>query len=148
MVQITLDYDDILNEVYSRSAIHVSYNPSAPLLTVDNARLLEQRIGDAVKEFTAALSGYVAFVNINPNSDGDNIYIVLALQQGLSVPRGVASAISDVTVKALSSRVLSAVYEPEGNGLYTATWRAATAQVAVMLARVERGVAVDAYSLV
>ncbi len=141
LIEVSINIDDVLDRIYSQSALHVSYHPECILLTSDNGRLLEQSITDAVNALVSSLSGYVAFVNINPNAESEGIFIALKLPRGCVVPEGVGYAMRCAVVEAICNHVLAGIYErATGNGLYRTGWRAGVALARVLMARAERGI--------
>ena len=51
LIEVSINIDDVLDRIYSQSALHVSYHPECILLTSDNGRLLEQSITDSETSF-------------------------------------------------------------------------------------------------
>ena len=135
LVEISIDFDDILTHIYAESAWHTMSHPELMTLTADNAKLLEQRIGEGVTDLKTRFAGFLAFVNVNPNTDNENIFLAFKLSQ--KYPPTLPDALHNAIVSLLASYALMRSYEVgDGDkGLYGTAWRKYRAQAALLLAR-------------
>ncbi len=142
LVELTIDFDEVLASLYTESDWYTLGRPELAPLTARDNHLLEQRIAEGVRQLHTRFAGYIAFVNINPNSDAENIFIAFELPS--RYPSWLPAALREAVIGALSAYVLMRAYEPAGSvaaeaggGLYTTAWRRYRARITLLLARAE-----------
>ena len=130
-MKITIDFDSILDRVYSESAWHAAYAPGVALLTPDNARMLEMRIEDGFTHLRSRLSGYLDSWNFNRFLEKGNITIELVLAPAMD---SMEATLRDIIVQALASYALKSFYGEE-TSCYGTSWRMYCARLMILLAR-------------
>ncbi|MBQ9466815.1 MAG: hypothetical protein IJU62_07550 [Muribaculaceae bacterium] len=142
LVELTIDFDEVLASLYTESDWYTLGRPELSPLTARDSRLLEQRIAEGVADLHTRFAAYLAFVNINPNTDDSNIFLAFELPS--RIPKWLPAALRGAVVATLSAYVLMRAYEPAGSiaanaggGLYATAWRRNRARIALLLARAE-----------
>ncbi len=130
---ITINLDTILDRIYAESAWHAAYSTTIPVLTPDNARLLEMRIEDGLADIKARISAYVTQWNFNPHLDEDHITIGLALPATMDSQQDTIAAL---IVEALAQYALMRFYNDEQLH-FAAAWRVARARLTILLSRTQ-----------
>lgn len=142
LVELTIDFNEVLASFFTESDWYTLGLTELTPLTPRDSRLLEQRIAEGVDDLHTRLAAYLAFVNVNPNSDDANIYLAFELPSRF--PSWLPAALRAAIVGTLASYVLMRSYEPAGSiaaeaggGLYGTAWRRYRARTMLLLARAE-----------
>ena len=127
-VTINIDFDEILNYIYSQSAWHDAHNSKVRILTPDNRVMLLMRLKEGYASLKSRVLGYLAFDNYNPNIESRNITMTFELNNPAQA--GLADALHETVVAVLAHFVLMKFYgevDPRGakygSSLFNLEWR-------------------------
>ena len=129
---LKINLDAVLERIYAESAWRAAHRDDVYTLTPDNERMLSIKVGQALNELLARMSGYVTEWNYNPNLLEDNIWLTLQLD----------GSVDDATLKgaiteALAYNALLQFYG-EQDTYYGTAWRKHRAQVMLLLFNAQR----------
>lgn len=141
-VTIYIDFDEILNHVYSQSAWHGAHNENVRILTPDNRNMLLLKLKEGYSDLRQRALGYLEFDNYNPNIDSRNIIMRFAFKKEPKL--GFDTALHDTVVAILVQFVLMRFYgeiDPRGmshgSSIFNLEWRRYMAKLMISFAHDE-----------
>jgi hypothetical protein len=131
-ISISIDLDDILQEIYAASAWHAAHDKSVYQLTDDNRAMLRLKIREGYDHIYSRISGYIEASNYNPNIDHANITLTLVFRHECADT--LAAELQATIIHALSNFALMRYYG--GNDTYyNIAWHKYEAQLLLAFVR-------------
>jgi hypothetical protein len=124
---LKINLDAILERIYAESAWRAAHRNDVYTLTPDNERMLTVKVGTALNELLARMSGYVTEWNYNPNLLEDNIWLTLQTDAPVDEP-----TLKGAIAEALAFNTLLQFYG-EQDTYYGTAWRKHRAHVMLLL---------------
>lgn len=141
-VTIYIDFDEILNYVYSQSAWHGAHNEEVRILTPDNRNMLLLKLKEGYADLRSRVMGYLEFDNYNPNIESRNIIMKFAFKHKPQL--GFDSALHDTIVALLAHFLLMRFYGEidsrgveHGSSIFNLEWRRYKAKLMLTFAHDE-----------
>lgn len=129
---LKINLDAVLERIYAESAWRAAHRDDVYTLTPDNERMLSIKVGQALNELLARMSGYVTEWNYNPNLLVDNIWLTLQLEGPVD-----EATLKGAITEALAYNALLQFYG-EQDTYYGTAWRKHRAHVMLLLFNAQR----------
>ncbi len=129
---LKINLDAVLERIYAESAWRAAHRDDVYTLTPDNERMLSIKVGQALNELLARMSGYVTEWNYNPNLLEDNIWLTLQLDGSVD-----EATLKGAITEALAYNALLQFYG-EQDTYYGTAWRKHRAHVMLLLFNAQR----------
>ncbi len=129
---ISIDKDDIIDNVCATSAWHCAHTPALRRLTPDNERLIMLKVREGYRDMYSRIMGYTSFANFNPNASSNNVQITFELNRPYS--KTLPVELQQIMLELLSSYALKTFYG-EHYSYFATSWLKCRSQLILVFAR-------------
>lgn len=139
-VKLTIDLDEILNNVLAESAWRGAYDESVRVLTRDQSALIERKIRAGFDDLCLRTAGYLVLSSFNSAAESDHIRLWYQLRHAPEA--GMDELMHSIVVQMLGYYALWSFYGVHDGDLlrhnesvYHLAWRKWRTQLLLLLAR-------------